>query len=240
MCEVNKSNLQSFLLLCFLFLHAPRMLPGVMACSCAGPASGGGTGTEIAAKVRENPNNWIHIVFRGIILEETTYSQEVNFRRDEIWNAEFQNVTFSVDEILFNSDPTGSLPPNVFVGDDGNMTASTSTMTECCMCGLTIRGTGGEEYLVQLSTHSPETLNNCDVTCSFGDEYSGRICNDTANALRQENGNAELFNSADREQELDVMEEDDALSSGTSLFFLHVHAFLGVVLLVCEIIFALE
>ena len=191
---VVRTNLHSFLLLTFfLFLHVPQMVPGVGACSCLGPT--GSTGIERAASVHENPKNLIHIVFRGSILEIFSYKQEVNLPRDETWNAEFQNVTFSVDEILFNSDPTGSLPPNILVGDDGNMTAHTSTMTECCLCGLTIRGAVGEGYLVQLSTLSPETLNICDVTCSFEDdifEGSGRICNDTANALRQEIGRAHV------------------------------------------------
>ena len=88
------------------------------------------------------------------------------------------------------------------------------------MCGLTIRGAVGEGHLVQLSTRSPETLNICDVTCSFEDdifEGSGGICIDMANALRQEIGNAEVYDSADTEKELETVKEVGDTSSGCTL-----------------------
>ena len=162
-----------FLLLAFLALFTP---PSTQGCSCLGPT--GSTGAERAASVREL-SDWIHIVFRGAILEKTSYDVGE-------WET-YQNVTWSVDEILYNSNELGSLPANVRRDDNGSMTAQTSTMTTCCLCGKTIQGAVGEEYLVQLSTHRPETLLYCDLTCSIEDNS---LCNDTASALRQNAGDS--------------------------------------------------
>ena len=146
-----------------------------MACSCMNP---GDTGAERAAYVQNS--EWTRLVFVGRVLNETSYSTggEVFDGGVASMPRDFQNVTFSLDETLFNSNSSGSFPPNVIVGDYGTMTVETHTETTCCLCGLTI-GEVGTEYLVELGKNS-ESLISCGITCQTN---GWEVCEDTVTAL---------------------------------------------------------
>jgi len=154
-------------------------IPTAMACSC-GPL--GDTGAERAETVRKS--DWVHLVFVGRVLEKNSYT--IN-NEDNDWGdypPEFQDVTFSLDETLFNGAEDGSLPQNVVVGGDGSMKVRTSTETTCCICGMVVDGEVGTEYLISLSKYEPESLSSCDINC-LTDEP---ICADTVTALRSRSG----------------------------------------------------
>ena len=147
----------------------------------------GDTGAERAAYVQNS--EWTRLVFVGRVLNETSYSigGEVFDGGVASMPREFQNVTFSLDQTLFNSNSSGSFPPNVIVGDDGTMTVETHTETTCCLCGLTI-GEVGTEYLVELGKNS-DSLSSCGITCQTDADGGnvpntwGSLCADTVTAL---------------------------------------------------------
>lgn len=156
----------------------------------------GDTGAERAAYVQNS--EWIHLVFVGRVLKEASYSiggEALDGGVDShAFPREYQNVTFSLDETLFNSDGNGALPSNVIVGDDGSMTVETHTETTCCLCGLSVSGIG-TQWLVELEKSRPLGLSSCGITCPIATDGAsvpntwGGICADTVSALGGAVGN---------------------------------------------------
>ncbi|KAL7547447.1 hypothetical protein ACHAWF_010741 [Thalassiosira exigua] len=155
----------------FAVILALLPIRSALACSCC---DRGGTPAERANYVL--CSDWVPYVFVGRVLNVTSYEID-----DDDYIPEFQNVTWSVEEPLFNGHEDGSLPQNVQVGEDGTMTADTSTETTCCLCGMSVWGGEGARYLISLSGWGG--LSMCDVNCII-DPKHGTFCADTVAALR--------------------------------------------------------
>lgn len=159
-----------------------RSLPSAGACSCMDT---GATPAEAAAFTTGSEHLHTELVFVGRVLDEVSYGISDDNEGAPYEFRSWQNVTFSLEEILFHRDADGALPPNVLVGDNGTRTVATSTETTCCLCGQGGFAVGKARHLVVLD--SGLGLSACNVNCRLAE---GSFCEDVAEALRSAPSNS--------------------------------------------------
>lgn len=167
---------RSRLALVFTALLLPT--PAVKGCSCA---ERGGTAADEADYIREN-SDWYKMMAIARFVNETSYKivEEGGSPDLEPYPFTYQNTTFIVKEIVFNSDSSGTLLSSAIdIQPDGTMMYQTSTETTCCLCGRTLPAQNiGQDYLLPISISGG--LSTCEIICNVEDEF----CNGIAVELR--------------------------------------------------------
>ena len=132
----------------------------------------GDTGAERATTVKSN--QWTNLVIIATLTDETTFTDGLDY----------QNTTFTVNEIVYQRNPDSPLENYVDVQQDGTMLVHKTTMT--CVCGreLSVEDIGSD-YLLEISEYG-DSFSACSASCRYSDSRSDvpELCHDTAAELR--------------------------------------------------------
>ena len=139
----------------------------------------GDTGAERATTIKNN--EWTNLVVIATFTDETSWTED-----DHGFPTDYQNTTFTVNEIVYQRNPDSPLENYVDVQQDGTMLVQKTTVTTCCLCGheLSVEDIGSD-YLLEISEYG-DSFSACSASCRYSDSRSDvpELCHDTAAELR--------------------------------------------------------
>jgi len=179
-----KSSSTSYVPALLTVLLLAAAVSSVHGCSCMNP---GDTGAERASTIKSN--EYTNLVVIATFEDETSWTED-----DHGFPTDYQNTTFTVQEIVYQRDSDSSLENYLEVQDDGTMLVHKTTVTTCCLCGQEMKADDiGSDYLLEISEYG-DSFSTCSASCRYTDSRSDlpeweldreELCHDTADELRE-------------------------------------------------------